>query len=374
MGKKVSIGVAGLGFGREFAAIYRDHPDVEHVAICTRSEATLHEVGDALGIPRDLRFTSYDAMVDCPALDAIHVITPIAEHYPQTMRAFAAGKHVACTVPMATTVDECRAIVRASREAGKYYMMMETALYTREYLHVKALRDRGELGRIQFIRGDHMQNMALEGWGGYWLGFPPFLYGTHVLSPIFDLAGSTAETVRCLGSGRLSEDKAACYGSPFAVETATFTLSGSDVVAEAHRCLFETVRQVRESFDIYGSKMSFEWETTLDEGHTLFHGIDEFTKVHAPETERLLPESIRKYTRREAIKDPNQPSFIQGAGHGGSHPHLCHEFVRALVEDRQPYVNALYSASITCAGIMAHESALRGGELLTVPDLYEEFH
>ena len=78
--------------------------------------------------------------------------------------------------------------------------------------------------------------------------------------------------------------------------------------------------------------MSFEWEPTVDEGHTIFTGIDDFTKFTAPDTAELLPKEIQKYTLRSAIKDPNQPSFIQGSGHGGSHPHLCNEFVNAIVE------------------------------------------
>ena len=43
--KKVNIGVAGLGFGKEFAAIYCDHPLVDKVAICTRNPETLNKVG-----------------------------------------------------------------------------------------------------------------------------------------------------------------------------------------------------------------------------------------------------------------------------------------------------------------------------------------
>jgi len=368
MGNKMNIGVAGLSFGREFAAIYREHPDVDKVAICTRRPEVLNQVGDELGIPKELRFTNYDDMVDCKELDAIHIVTPIQEHYPQTMKALAAGKHAACTVPMATTLQELHDIVRLAREKNKKYMMMETSLYTREYLYVKDLYQRGDIGRIQYIRGDHMQNMALDGWGDYWKGFPPFLYGTHVLSPILDLLGAGAQSVRCYGSGRISADKAANYGCPFAVEVALFQMRGSDVVAEAHRCLFETIRQVRECFDVYGDKMSFEWETTVDEGHTLFHGIDDFTKCAAPDFPQLLPAEIQRYTMRDAIQDPGQPSFRQGSGHGGSHPHLCHEFVRAVVEDRQPAVHAEKSASITAAGICAHQSAMNGGAEVQVPD------
>ena len=274
---------------------------------------------------------------------------------------------------MATSLDELREIVKTSREVGKIYTMMETSLYTREYLYVKRLKENGELGKIQYLKGDHMQNMSLEGWGDYWQGFPPFWYGTHVLSPILDLAGTTAKSVRGLGSGRVNKERAEHYGCPYAVETATFRLRNSDIVAEAHRCLFETVRQVRECFDVYGDKMSFEWEPTVDEGHTIFTGIDDFTKFTAPDTAELLPKEIQKYTLRSAIKDPNQPSFIQGSGHGGSHPHLCNEFVNAIVEGRQPYMDAVRSANYTAAGICAQESADHGGAEVEIPDFAEEF-
>ena len=119
--------------------------------------------------------------------------------------------------------------------------------------------------------------------------------------------------------------------------------------------------------------MSFEWEPAVDEGHTLFTGIDDHERFTAPDTAERLPREIQKYTLRSAIVDPDQPSFIQGSGHGGSHPHLCHEFVRAVVEERQPYMDAVRSANYTAAGICAQESAFQDGEEVKIPDFNEEF-
>jgi predicted dehydrogenase len=369
---KINIGIVGLAFGKEFLAIYKKHPNIEDIAICTRNPETLRSIGDEYDIPESMRFTAYDEMVSVKSLDAIHIVTPIAEHVPQTLKALKAGKHTACTVPMATTLDDIRKIIKAKRQSGKVYMMMETSLYTREYLAIKKMVQNGEIGRIQYIKGEHMQNMALEGWGGYWKGFPPFLYGTHVMSPILDLLDTRAKTVRCLGSGSLSADKAAQYGCPYAVETATFTFAGSDVIAEAHRCLFETVRQVRECFDVYGDKMSFEWESTVDEGHTIFFGIDDFKKFHAPDVLDILPPEIRKFSARGEIRDPSQPSFIQGSGHGGSHPHLCHAFVSAIIDGREPVVDVYRSADYTAAGVCAQESAMKKGAIVEIPDFKSE--
>ena len=136
-------------------------------------------------------------------------------------------------------------------------MMMETAIYTREFLFVRELRDSGKLGRIQFMRGSHQQDMA--GWPGYWEGLPPMHYATHGVSPCLAIVRGEAEYVVCFGSGRIEDSLIAKYGSPFAVETALFKVRNQQLAFEVTRSLFETARQYRESFDVYGEKTAFEW-------------------------------------------------------------------------------------------------------------------
>jgi hypothetical protein len=87
-----------------------------------------------------------------------------------------------------------------------------------------------------------------------------------------------------------------------------------------------------------------------------------------PDNADHLPESIRRYTRRFVYgEDADHMSFKQGGGHHGSHPHLVHEFVRAIVEDRPAAVDAVTAANWTAPGICAHESAMKGGAEVTVP-------
>jgi len=93
-------------------------------------------------------------------------------------------------------------------------------------------------------------------------------------------------------------------------------------------------------------------------------------KVESPDYAHLLPKEIQGFTRGGVYDtDEHQHlSFTQGAGHGGSHPHLVHEFISALVDNREPFPNAKQSANITCVGILAHESALKGGEIIKLPE------
>jgi predicted dehydrogenase len=353
--KKINIAIVGLGFGAEFIPIYQRHLNANMYAICQRDHSKLHNIGDAFGIEK--RYTEFDELLLDPAVDAVHINTPIQNHAEQSLKALRAGKHVACTVPMATTVEECRQIVEAVKE---------TVIYSREFLFVKEMYEKGEMGRLQFLRASHQQEMA--GWPGYWEGLPPMHYATHCVAPVLALAGADAEYVSCFGSGRIDEDLITKYGSPFAIESCHIKFKGSDLAAEVTRSLFNTARQYRESFDVYGSKKTFEW-TLVEHEESVIHTGEVPEKVKIPDYAHLLPSEIQSFTTGGVYDaDSNQHlSFIQGSGHGGSHPHLVNEFISALVNDRQPIPNARQSANITCVGILAHESAMDGGKKIDLP-------
>ncbi len=368
--RKIRIAVVGLGFGAEFIPIWQKHPHTECVAICQRNEENLNKVGDEWGVAK--RYASYDDLLADPEIDAVHINSPIPLHGQQSIAALKAGKHVACTVPMATTVEECLEIIRLTRETGLTYMMMETVVYAREYLFMKQLRDTGDLGKIQYVQASHQQDM--DGWPNYWPGLPPMHYATHCVGPALGLAGGSAEYVSCFGSGTIREELTRHYGSPFAVETAHVKVKDSDLSVRVIRSLFDTARQYRESIDVYGSKQSVEWPLVEHQPlvlHTAKKPEPEIpSEVMAPDFADRLPESIRRYTTKGIYdSDENQHlSFTQGAGHGGSHPHLVHEFAMALIEKRNPFPDAKQSANWTCTGILAHESAMEGGVIKHLPE------
>lgn len=368
--KQINIAIVGLGFGAEFIPIYKKYPNVNLMAICQRTKSKVDEIGNLFGIEK--RYTDYDQLLKDPDIHAVHINTPIPDHGIQSIKALKAGKHVACTVPMATTVEECEEIVHLVKEKNLTYMMMETVVYAREFLFMKELYERGELGKVQFIKASHQQDM--DGWPNYWPGLPPMYYATHCVGPVLGLLRKEAEYVSCFGSGTIREDLQKHYNSPYAVETTHIKLKDSDLSAHVYRSLFDVARQYRESFEVYGSKKTVEWP--LIEGHPLVvhtakkpeHEIPE--EVQSPDYAKLLPEPIQRFTTKGVYDaDEHQHlSFTQGAGHGGSHPHLVHEFISSLIQNKQPYPNATQSANITCVGILAHESAKQGGKIIPLPE------
>ena len=179
MSSQINIAIIGLGFGAEFIPIFQRHPHANMYAICQRTKSKLDQIGDAFGV--EVRYTDYAELLKDDNIDAVHINTPIHEHAKMSIAGLKAGKHVACTVPAATGIDELEQIVAAQEESGKKYMMMETVIYSREFLYVKELYETGKLGRIQYLRATHQQEML--GWPGYWEGLPPMHYATHVVSP-----------------------------------------------------------------------------------------------------------------------------------------------------------------------------------------------
>ena len=297
MAKKVNVAIIGLGFGAEFIPIYQAHPNAEMYGICQRNEERLNKVGDEFGI--GARYSEYEDVLADPKVDFVHINSPIPDHAWMSIEALKAGKHVMCTVPMATTIKECDKICQLVDDTGLRYMMAETVVYSREFLFIKQMYKKGELGKIQHLAASHPQDM--DGWPDYWQKMIPMHYATHVVSPCLGLMGKPAEYVSCFGSGTVREDIQKKSGNKFAVESCHIKVKDSDVTAHIWRFLYDTARQYRESFDVYGSKKSFEWTLVEGESH-----IMHTAKRPEPEiAERVeVPDFSRMSSR--TVPDPKQ--------------------------------------------------------------------
>lgn len=371
----VDIAVVGLGFGQEFVPIYLRHPDIGRVAIVDTDTDRLTAVAERFGL--DDTYASLADLLAGDGYDAVHITSPVAFHAQQAVAALESGRHCACAVPMATSLEDVDRIIAAQAAAGRNYMMMETAVYGREFFFMRGLIESGELGPVTFLRGMHMQD--LDGFPQYWMGYPPMTYSTHALSPLLALADARVRAVYCLGSGRLSAERTGDFDNTFPVQTAIFALDRDDLAAEVTMSFFQVARRYQEGFCVYGENVGVEWPALEGDGlmvHRLLP-VPEGSRgrpahaevVEPPDRADLLPAEIGGFTR-PSIFDPGngRPPFTVDSHHGGSHPHLVHEFVRSIVEQRPPRVDARTAATWTAPGICGHMSALQGGAAVAVPE------
>lgn len=206
-------------------------------------------------------------------------------------------------------------------------------------------------------------------------------YGTHAIGPMVALSNSRVKRVNCFGSGSMAEELQKQYNNPYPVESALLEFENG-MKGEATRCLFETARVYLEGLSVYGSKASFEWgfadndDPYISIGKEPVEGLrgseTEVTQMSMPNFHEYLPESIQKYTINVKDFDPLNPQLSlkkgHGGGHHGSHPHLVHEFVRSIIEERRPAIDENLGANITAAGICAHISAMDNGAPVMIPE------
>ena len=233
---------------------------------------------------------------------------------------------------MATTIEDCEKVCETVADTGLKYMMAETVVYSREFLFIKEQYRKGELGKLQYLAASHPQDM--DGWPSYWEKMIPMHYATHVVSPCLGLVDGVAEYVSCFGSGTVRDDIAKKSGNKFAVESCHIKIKDSDVACHIWRFLYDVARQYRESFDVYGTKKSFEWTLVEHEPHVIHTAKKPEPeipkKIQVPDLRPSASGSNSSFTLPQEIHDSKHLSFIQGGGHGGSHPHLVNEFVSAL--------------------------------------------
>jgi predicted dehydrogenase len=363
MAEKLRVCLVGLEFGSTFMSSLVAQPDVIGLGVCDTNLATLQKVGNRFSIPAENRHPSLEAVLDSNAYDAVVLFTPIPDHAQQAVAMMEAGLHCACAVPMATTVEDLRRITEVRRQTGRTYMMMETSLYTPEFLMVQDLHRAREFGELQIMRG--VWHCNLENHPRYWHGLPPMHYITHPLAPMLKLAGRKVAKVACFGSGAMRKQLHEVYGNPYPVETAIFQLGGDAVsskikprgdagrplAVEVTSIIIETALQNKETFDLWGTRQSFTWATFYDDKHALIRIW--------PAREGGPKSSANTVFRFEAPSDVDRlPAAMRGLGPGSPQAHLIHEFVRACLEGRESEIDVDEAAAYTEPGLLAHKAAM----------------
>ena len=191
---KLTVAIVGMGFGSCFLPIYLKHPDVEHVIMVDTNPDQLKALADMYLLDESYYTTDFEAVLQNPDVDAVHLVIPPALHAPMSVQVLNAGKHCACTIPMGMSMKELEDVIKARKASGKHYMFMETSVYTREYLYVKELYESGAMGKLQYMRCAHYQDM--EGWPSYWDGFPPLAHPTHAIGPCCSGRAASGQRLR----------------------------------------------------------------------------------------------------------------------------------------------------------------------------------
>ena len=156
MNERVGVGVIGTSWFADLMHLpnLKNHPQAEIVAICGRNRSRAEEIAEKYAIPNV--YTDYKEMTKADGVDAIVVITPDDTHYPMTMAALNAGRHVLCEKPLALTLVLAKEMYDTAEAIGVKHMTFFTYRWLPQYRYLKELVDDGYVGECYHINIQYM--------------------------------------------------------------------------------------------------------------------------------------------------------------------------------------------------------------------------
>jgi len=338
--RKVRVGIVGFGVCRFGAAFsFQDHPNVEIVAVSDLISERCAELAKVCRCART--YPSLEELVKDDRIEAVFVATDAPSHARHCIEVLKHGKHVASAVPAVYgSLEEADQLFEAVKSSGRKYMMFETSCFHEDLHAMRVLYQAGLLGKIVYAEGEyyHYMEQPIASYRDWRVGLPPQWYPTHSNAYYVGIGGESFTEVSCQGMPSLVHHlrpENNRYRNPFGTEIALFRTSEGG-----------------------SARMAVSWDTPGHEGEmgrvrgqrgALYQGYQGLAK-DVPNTKR-----------------PPLPPTVEAGGHGGSHGHLMNEFVTAILQDRTPLVNITWALNMSVAGVVAHQSALKDGERLRIP-------
>ena len=339
--RKIRVGIVGYGycrFGAQFG--FQHHPNVEVVAVSDLLPDRCANLARECKCAKT--FPSLEELVKDDSIEAVFVATDAPSHARHCMEVLKHGKHVASAVPAVFgSLEDADALFAAVKQSGRKYMLFETSCYRDELVAMRQIYRAGGFGKLVYAEGEyfHWQKDPLPSYKEWRTGLPPQWYPTHSNAFYIGVTGEHFTEVSCLGMPsemkflRAENNR---YKNPFGTEVALLRTSEGG-----------------------SARMAVSWDTPGFDG--------EMGRVRGRKGSYYKAFVGLERNRADVLRPPLPPG-VEAGGHGGSHGHLMNEFVTAILEDRQPLVNIAWALNMTVAGIVAHQSALKDGELLKIPN------
>ena len=398
MSGKLNIAFIGCGdFARNFVPLFKLHPLVGKVYVCDLITERADEYSKKFSVET---VASFEEVLKRRDINAVAIFAQRHLHGPLVLQALSAGKHVYSAVPMASEVEECQQIVEKVAETGLTYMMGETCYYYPSSMLCRYKNQEGFFGK--FVYGEAQYHHDISHFPANFradkrsAGVPPFFYPTHSTAMLLAAANSYCKRVVAFGyedteGDGFFEKGVNQWDNVFSNSYSLMKLAngGTARINECRRIGYKAPSSYVSSF--YGTKGAYQFSNAqhiltklTEKGVELQDISDDVNPVEMTrhKDEADFKQKVANHTWQWNIFSPVQKtevdrlpeSFKQNAtvnGHMASHQLLVDDFCTAAFFGSLPPVNAWRAARWTIPGLLAHQSALKDGEAMDVPDCGE---
>jgi predicted dehydrogenase len=292
-------------------------------------------------------YPSLEELVKDSSIEAVFVATDAPSHARHCIEALNHGKHVACAVPAVWgSLEEAGKLLETVKKSGLNYMMFETSTFHDDVHAMRQIYNAGGFGKLIYSEGEyfHYFPSGLDSFNGWRIGLPPQWYPTHSNGYYVCVTGGSFTEVSCMGNRGIVPQfmpENNIYRNPFGSEIALFRTNEGGMARMT--VAWDIPGIGGETGRVSGQKGAW-WNRP-------FSGIDQSNEL----------------VKTLDLTKPPLPPTVAPGGHGGSHGHLTEEFVRSILLGRKPLVDVAWALNLTVSGIVAHQSALKDGELLKIP-------
>jgi len=364
--KKIRLAVVGGNFGATFH--WHEHPHCVVTAVTDLYPDRRERLKNHYRC--DNAYDSLEEMVSkVKDLDAVAIFSGAPDHVKHAKMCLERGWHVVSACPACFTLEEAQILKELKERTGLKYMMAESSYYRGECIFARNLYQSGGFGEMFYSELDYYHDRGdleklitdkktrfynPDGSHSWRWGMPPMHYPTHSLGFLIGVTRERIEKVSCLGWGTdhvWLKDNA--YHNPFWNES---SLMQTD---KGHLCrcnVFWLCAAGGERAQWFGDQASLYMPN---------YGVHDnpVQKIRKAGQTPHVPVEIPNYWDTDMLPEPMRHK----SGHGGSAVFISAEFINALLEDREPEIDVYESLAMTVPGIVAHQSALNGGEQLKVP-------
>jgi predicted dehydrogenase len=368
--KKIRIGVVGGGFGRSFQ--WHEHPNCIVEAVSDLDPQKKNNLMETYKCGKS--YPSLEEMVRDRNIDAIALFTDGPGHVKHVVECMKHGKHVISAVPACWgSVEEAELLLETVKKQGLTYMMAETSYFQQHTISARKMYEEGKFGDLYYCESEYQHDgleslYITDGKRTWRYGMAPMHYPTHCTAHLVSVTGERLTEVVCHGWGDDSQYlKDNPYNNPFWNENAFFRTSRGNSFRV--NVWWKGSHLGGERANWIGTDMSFYCDngrsgTALVKKSREMGTDDAGFAQSRPELESY---EQPQWWQTEMLPEP----LRHNSGHHGSHTFITHEFIDALINERKPLVDVYEALAYTVPGIVAHESALRGGELLKIPQFDE---
>jgi predicted dehydrogenase len=340
--RKIRVGIAGYGvcqFGAAFG--FQNHPNVTVAAVTDLFPERCATLAQLCNCQKT--YPSCEEMIKDDSLEAVFIATDAVSHARLAIAALKSGKHVASAVPAVFgSLEEAEELYKTVKATGRKYMMFETSYFHDDLYAMREMYKAGLLGKVVYAEGEyfHFSVEQIDSYKGWRVGLPPQWYPTHSNAYYTGVTGLPFTEVSCMAMPSIVDKFKPAnnrYKNPFATEIALFRTADGGM-----------------------ARMAVSWDTPGDSGEKGRIRTQQGTYYGSFATEG-------RDIKVPVMTRPPLPPGVEAGGHGGSHGYLMAEFVEAILANRKPLVDISQALTMTAGGIVAHKSALKGGELMKIP-------